>query len=356
MLKPKDINEVQFSKSFKGYDPDEVDKFLDKVTEDYAQLFRENAELMNKIEVLASKLTEYKNAEENIRAAKEKVYRMAQELASKAKAEAAQIEREAKERAERIVIEAKRDCENQRRLYERLQLEVTRFKAKSIALFKSEIDQLNTLPDLAVDAKDELRIRADEMSNEDELSSPFVEVYKPKFVAPATIDFGVIESDEEKVAKEEEAKALKESAKPEEDFTVDYISKTEEQKAEEPSEEATVAFAIPAAESVQEEKKDESATAVFDVAEEASKPAFVIKRVTEDQPKEEAPAKTNEQNGWYNETEEFDVLESKDVQQEEKQEENNSEHPKFGQLRFGSDYDIAEEDDSHGFSFFKKRK
>ena len=108
MLKPKDINEVQFSKSFKGYDPDEVDKFLDKVTEDYAQLFRENAELMNKIEVLAAKLTEYKNAEENIRAAKEKVYRMAQELASKAKAEAAQIEREARERAERIVIEAKR--------------------------------------------------------------------------------------------------------------------------------------------------------------------------------------------------------------------------------------------------------
>lgn len=354
MLKPKDINEVQFSKSFKGYDPDEVDKFLDKVTEDYAQLFRENAELMNKIEVLAAKLTEYKNAEENIRAAKEKVYRMAQELASKAKAEAAQIEREARERAERIVIEAKRDCENQRRLYERLQLEVTRFKAKSIALFKSEIDQLNTLPDLAVDAKDELRIRADEMSNEDDLSSPFVEVYKPKFVAPATIDFGVIESDESKAKKEEEAKELKAKAIPEEDFTVDYVSKTEEVKTEENDEQATVAFSLPATEQVTEEKKEDlSQTAVFDVKEETVKPAFVIKRVTEETT--EKTEETTEQKGWFNETEEFDVLEGSELKKEEKQEENGTEHPKFGQLRFGSDYDISEEDE-RGFSFFKKKK
>lgn len=353
MLKPKDINEVQFSKSFKGYDPDEVDKFLDKVTEDYAQLYRENAELMNKLEILAAKLTEYKNAEENIRAAKEKVYRMAQELASKAKSEAAQIEREARERAERIVIEAKRDCENQRRLYERLQLEVTRFKAKSIALFKSEIEQLNTLPDLAVDAKDELRIRADEMSNEDDLSSPFVEVYKPKFVAPATIDFGVIESDESKAKKEEEAKALKATAVPEEDFAVDYTGKTEEVKTEENDEQATVAFSVPVTEVAVEEKKDVSQTAVFDIGEDTHKPAFVIKRVTEE--KAEETEGSTEQNGWHNETEEFDVLESGSIKQEEKKEENGTEHPKFGQLRFGSDYDITEEDD-RGFSFFKKKK
>lgn len=201
MLKPKEINDVQFSKALRGYDPTEVDKFLDQVMEDYSALIRQNNELTLRVETMERQLDEYKAAKDSLREARDKIYRMAQEVAAKAKAEAAQTEREAKERAERIVIEAKRDCEAQRRLYERLQLEVTRFKAKAVALFKSEIEQLNALPDIQVDAKDELRIRADELSQEDMLSSPFVEEYKEKYQAPAQIDFGIPDEYEDKPKK-----------------------------------------------------------------------------------------------------------------------------------------------------------
>lgn len=404
MLKPKDINDIHFSRAFKGYDADEVDMFLDRVTEDYTQLFRENAELMNKLEVLAAKVTEFKDAEERLKAAKDKVYRMAQDVAAKAKAEAAQTEREAKERAERIILEAKRECESQRRLYEKLQLEVTRFKAKAVSIFRNEIDQLNSLPDLQVDAKEELRIRADDIGEDDALSSPFVQEYKSKIVSPKTIDFG--EQDDGEKEKQEEAARLKASADPAEDFTSDYVKNVYTREADvfsvkaesaaDPNGKSDVpeseAQGIEQADSHKQAAEpveadghgitDPNGTPAFDVldtAERREKPAFTVRRVTaepEEPPVsgddtvtvneiadsiagEDIPREGRVENGWYNETDEFDVVDTSRRDAHEK--ETKKEDPvssKFGQLRFGVDYDLTEEDDggSKGFGFFRKKK
>lgn len=56
MLTPLDIENKRFSKTFKGYDVDEVDDFLDQLTEDYEKLYRENADLKNKIETTRKRL------------------------------------------------------------------------------------------------------------------------------------------------------------------------------------------------------------------------------------------------------------------------------------------------------------
>ncbi|MDF2569775.1 MAG: divIVA, partial [Sporomusa sp.] len=56
MLTPLDIHSKEFKRSFRGYNEEEVDEFLDKVIKDYETLYRENIDLKETIERLNSKL------------------------------------------------------------------------------------------------------------------------------------------------------------------------------------------------------------------------------------------------------------------------------------------------------------
>ena len=48
-LTPMDINNKEFKKIIRGYNPEEVDEFLDKIVEDYEALYKENANLKEKV-------------------------------------------------------------------------------------------------------------------------------------------------------------------------------------------------------------------------------------------------------------------------------------------------------------------
>ena len=68
MFTPQQIEQVSFSKAtFGGYNMDDVDQFLEPLTEDYITLYKENALLKSKMKVLVSKLEEYRNNEASMR-------------------------------------------------------------------------------------------------------------------------------------------------------------------------------------------------------------------------------------------------------------------------------------------------
>ena len=102
MITPQQIDQVSFSKaSFGGYNMQQVDEFLEPLTEDYVTLYKENALLKSKMRVLAGKLEEYrksgveaKNASGEAKAAADKMLldtkakcdRMLKEATAKAQA------------------------------------------------------------------------------------------------------------------------------------------------------------------------------------------------------------------------------------------------------------------------------
>ena len=49
MLTPMDIHNKDFKRSFRGYNEEEIDDFLDKVVNDYEKLFRENDRLKEEL-------------------------------------------------------------------------------------------------------------------------------------------------------------------------------------------------------------------------------------------------------------------------------------------------------------------
>lgn len=107
MITPQQIDQVSFGKaSFGGYNMQQVDEFLEPLTEDYVTLYKENALLKSKMRVLASKLEEYrkngaeaKNASGDAKAAADKML-----LDTKAKCD--RMLKEATAKAQSIVASA----------------------------------------------------------------------------------------------------------------------------------------------------------------------------------------------------------------------------------------------------------
>ena len=70
MFTPQQIEQVSFSKqTFNGYSVEEVDSFLEPLTEDYITLYKENALLKSKMRILVSKLEEYRKNEASMKEA-----------------------------------------------------------------------------------------------------------------------------------------------------------------------------------------------------------------------------------------------------------------------------------------------
>ena len=68
MFTPQQIEQVSFSKqTFNGYNIEEVDSFLEPLTEDYITLYKENALLKSKMRILVTKLEEYRNNEASMK-------------------------------------------------------------------------------------------------------------------------------------------------------------------------------------------------------------------------------------------------------------------------------------------------
>ncbi|MFU0823778.1 DivIVA domain-containing protein [Clostridium sp.] len=140
-----DINNKEFKKSLRGYDCDEVDEFLDKISEDYEIIYKENSSLKEKIEILEERLKHYAQIEENI----QKTLLLAQTAAEQART-AAQNEselliRQANESAQKIIDKAHNDVIKIQDNYEAMKQEFLKFRAQFKGFMNAQLDTFNSL-------------------------------------------------------------------------------------------------------------------------------------------------------------------------------------------------------------------
>jgi cell division initiation protein len=99
-ITPMDIEQQEFTKSFRGYNEEEVDDFLDKIVKDYEELINENVRLNEEIERMQEKLKEFSQIEETLRSALLNAQKSAVEMKER-------VEDEAKIIIEKAEMEAK---------------------------------------------------------------------------------------------------------------------------------------------------------------------------------------------------------------------------------------------------------
>jgi cell division initiation protein len=123
MLTPLDIHNKEFKRSFRGYNEDEIDEFLEEIAKDYEVLYRENIDLKENVERLKSKVDNFERlentlhstlivAQETAEEVKANANRESESLRSSANREAGDLRANAKKEAELIVkaaeLEAKK--------------------------------------------------------------------------------------------------------------------------------------------------------------------------------------------------------------------------------------------------------
>jgi len=151
MTIPEELRDITFDKSPFGYRVDDVDDYVDKVTAVIGALLEENAELEEKLEVLAAKVAEYKEDEESLQSAIIGAQKLGDSIVRDSKIKAETILREANVRAERLVEAAHRKVEVEQQNYVRIHKEVGEFRNSLMGLYKSHIDLITNLPSAEVE-------------------------------------------------------------------------------------------------------------------------------------------------------------------------------------------------------------
>ena len=169
-----DIKNVTFEKAMRGYRAEDVDAFLSEVARTVEELtaelqeeqiktqqFQNEIEIVrkdvmeaadarvsdaeNKMYILAQKVEEYRGQEDTLKTALINAQRMGETVVHEAKQKAESMVREATGQAELLHQQAEQDIAREQLTLEKLQAEVTRFKATILNLYKQHIESLSEL-------------------------------------------------------------------------------------------------------------------------------------------------------------------------------------------------------------------
>lgn len=144
-LTAMDIKNKEFKSALRGYNGEEVDDFLEQVTEDYEAMYKENSTLKEKILTLNEKLEHYVKIESTI----QNTLLLAQNAADQAKVlaqkEADIIIKNANETAQKIIDKAHMDVMKINEEYERLKQDFFKFRAKYRNFLKTQLDTFEDL-------------------------------------------------------------------------------------------------------------------------------------------------------------------------------------------------------------------
>lgn len=137
MITPLDIENKKFNKQMmNGYNVEEVDEFLDQLTEDYGKNYRELTTINAKVEELTNSLNHYKNIETTLQNTLVMAQTTAEEVKNVAKQQADQILAEAKKQADDMIRVSK---ENSRKTISDLDQQISA-KEKELDDLKKQFD------------------------------------------------------------------------------------------------------------------------------------------------------------------------------------------------------------------------
>jgi len=105
-LTPLDIHHKEFGHALRGYNEEQVDRFLDEVADEFERLFKENISLSEKLEALQAKVTEFEGQRQTINNTLMAAQRSADDIAVKANSEAADVVRDAEQKAKELIHNA----------------------------------------------------------------------------------------------------------------------------------------------------------------------------------------------------------------------------------------------------------
>ncbi len=143
MLTPLDIENKKFSKQMmNGYNVEEVDDFLDEVTENYEKTYKESNESRKVIDELKKELEHYKNIETTLQSTLVMAQSTAEEVKNVARQQADQIIKDAKGNAQKTVDDLEQEIVLKQKELDDVKKQFDIYKAKMESLLISQLELL----------------------------------------------------------------------------------------------------------------------------------------------------------------------------------------------------------------------
>ena len=145
MLAPHELKDKTFGKAVRGYNPNEVDDYIDFLIEKYTELYRENDELERKLKIVVTNLDEIRDEEESIRATLVKAQQLGEKIVREANEKADAITDSIKTRCEAIITDFRKQYSAERKEVWQLRNTVLDFKKNVYELYRDHIEELQSI-------------------------------------------------------------------------------------------------------------------------------------------------------------------------------------------------------------------
>ncbi len=145
MITPQEIQAKEFNRTVRGYKEDEVDIFLDQITMDLEALLSENSRLKDEIDVLNSRIDDYKTQEGSVVQTLEAAKSLMTDISESAEKRADIIVRNAEIDAASMLRQAKNNLVNLQAEEKMLSERILSLRNRFRALLKSELNHFDEL-------------------------------------------------------------------------------------------------------------------------------------------------------------------------------------------------------------------
>ena len=147
MLTIDEIREISFRRAGKnGYNAADVDDFIDEVTATVEQLIAEKNDCVRKMDILATKIEQYREDEETVRNALLTSQKLSDTTIKEAKNKADYIVKSAEKKTRAILTEAEMATEREKDKFEALHAETAKLRSEILALYKKHIAMVEEFP------------------------------------------------------------------------------------------------------------------------------------------------------------------------------------------------------------------
>ncbi|MEN8905759.1 MAG: DivIVA domain-containing protein [Clostridiales bacterium] len=139
---PNELQNIEFKKSLRGYDENEVKDIVQRIIEDYSFYIQENTELRDRLALLNEGIQHYKSLEESLKNTLLIAEQTGENIKKTSYDKAEAVIKEAELKAHEILNKANEDVVKIRYDYEDMKRSLKAFRAKSESLIKFQLESL----------------------------------------------------------------------------------------------------------------------------------------------------------------------------------------------------------------------
>ncbi|MEE1014179.1 MAG: DivIVA domain-containing protein [Clostridia bacterium] len=151
MLTPQDIENKVFKRSFRGYDIEDVESFLQEIGDSYEKLYKENLVANDRIAMLSDAVRQYKSMEDTLQSALSTAERDGEDVKKNAQTRAEGILKDAQSQAEQLINHSEQEVARVTYQYEQMKRSVEVFRAKVVSLLHAQLDIIKDYSEIMVD-------------------------------------------------------------------------------------------------------------------------------------------------------------------------------------------------------------